>query len=393
MGHARSKVSGHSASGAGRVRFGEDNAECRGDGGWRSTSPSPAGAKQAKAAHGGAQPIAGEGRRVELSVAEEVGHARSKVSGHSASGAERVRLEDNAECRGDGGWRSTSPSPAGAKQAKAAHGGARPNAGEGGGVELSVAKTVGLSRSQGSGGRAGGAERVRLGEDADATRADCPPDSERGGLRFDARQHTVECQLSAQRAFEQTTRNRVAARRCGESARECLELAAKLRASHTDVERKTGNGGDSRGGGSDAFVRPERVRGNHSFGHLWPRQLISPTSQSGPRRTRPSPTRSPRQRHVASIGRQSAFACRAARRAERFEAETAERGSSGSQLPTARQPTSRVHRVADFAKWADPGCGGSESRRGCGLNDVRLARGTPPTEVGSAHGADGRGEG
>ena len=40
----------------------------------------------------------------------------------------------------------------------------------------------------------------------------------------------------------------------------------------------------------------------------------------------------------------------------------------------------------------DPGCGGIESRRGCGLNDVRLARGTPPTEVGSAHGADGRGE-
>ena len=54
--------------------------------------------------------------------------------------------------------------------------------------------------------------------------ADCPPDSERGGLRFEARQHTVECQLRVRRAFEQATRDRVAARRCGESLRECLEL-------------------------------------------------------------------------------------------------------------------------------------------------------------------------
>ena len=77
--------------------------------------------------------------------------------------------------------------------------------------------------------------------------ADCPPDSERGGLRFAARQHTVECQLRVRRAFEQTTRDQVAARRCGESARECLELAATMRASQADAERRTGNGGDSRG--------------------------------------------------------------------------------------------------------------------------------------------------
>ena len=34
--------------------------------------------------------------------------------------------------------------------------------------------------------------------------------------------------------------------------------------------KQLGDGGDSRGGGSDYFVRPERVRGNHSSGHLWP---------------------------------------------------------------------------------------------------------------------------
>ena len=37
-----------------------------------------------------------------------------------------------------------------------------------------------------------------------------------------------------------------------------------------------------------------------------------------------------------------------------------------------------------------PGCGGSKSRRGCGLRDGRLAGRAPPTEVGSAHSADGR---
>ena len=62
---------------------------------------------------------------------------------------------------------------------------------------------------------------------------DCPPDPERGGLRFEARQHSAECQLGARRAFEQATRDAVAARRCGESARECLELAEKIRAAHS----------------------------------------------------------------------------------------------------------------------------------------------------------------
>ena len=37
---------------------------------------------------------------------------------------------------------------------------------------------------------------------------------------------------SNQRAFEPATRAAVAARRCGESARECLELGSKLRAEH-----------------------------------------------------------------------------------------------------------------------------------------------------------------
>ena len=230
------------------------------------------GSTRAVATRGGAV-AQRKGGRIELPVAEEVGHSRSEVSGSRASGAGRVRFgEDIAECGGGGGWRLTSPSPAGAKQAKAAHGGAQPSGGEGGRVGLPVAETVSHARSEVSGHSARGAGRVRLGEGADATRADCPPDSERGGLRFEARQHTVECQLSARRAFEQTTRDRVAARRCGESARECLELAAKLRASHTDVERKTGNGGDSRGGGSDASVRPEPVR----FGGTpWPGALDS----------------------------------------------------------------------------------------------------------------------
>ena len=71
---------------------------------------------------------------------------------------------------------------------------------------------------------------------------DCPPDSERGGLCFDARQHSVECQLGARHAFEPATRDMVAARRCGESARECSELAAKMRA-----ERSSGDDSDSDG--------------------------------------------------------------------------------------------------------------------------------------------------
>ena len=77
--------------------------------------------------------------------------------------------------------------------------------GKGGRIELPVAEEVGHARSKVSGHSASGAGRVRFGEDADAARADCPPGSERGGLRFDARQHNVECQLSAQRAFKQTT--------------------------------------------------------------------------------------------------------------------------------------------------------------------------------------------
>ena len=71
---------------------------------------------------------------------------------------------------------------------------------------------------------------------------DCPPDSERGGLRFEARQHNIECRLGAKRAFEPATRNAVAARRCGESARECLELAAKMRAAHSSGDESDADG-------------------------------------------------------------------------------------------------------------------------------------------------------
>ena len=51
---------------------------------------------------------------------------------------------------------------------KATRGGAALEKGEGGDVELSVAKTVGLTRSQGSGGRASGAESADM-EDADGS--------------------------------------------------------------------------------------------------------------------------------------------------------------------------------------------------------------------------------
>ena len=55
----------------------------------------------------------------------------------------------------------------------------------------------------------------------------------------------------------------------------------------------TGTGGDSRGGGSDVFVRPERVRGNHSSGHLWPEVVDSvpsaePSTQQNLHRARES---------------------------------------------------------------------------------------------------------
>ena len=77
---------------------------------------------------------------------------------------------------------------------------------------------------------------------SEARAKDCPPDSERGLFRFDARQHLVECQLGAQRAFEQSTRDAVAARRCGESARECLELADKMRAARTSGDESDSEG-------------------------------------------------------------------------------------------------------------------------------------------------------
>ena len=48
----------------------------------------------AAALRGSAAPTTGGGGGVELSVAEEVNHARSKVSGHSASGAESSDMED-----------------------------------------------------------------------------------------------------------------------------------------------------------------------------------------------------------------------------------------------------------------------------------------------------------
>ena len=71
---------------------------------------------------------------------------------------------------------------------------------------------------------------------------DCPPNSERGGLRFDARQHNVEMRLGAQRAFEPSARDAVAARRCGESARECLELAEKMRAANSSGDDSDADG-------------------------------------------------------------------------------------------------------------------------------------------------------
>ena len=119
-------------------------------------------------------------------------------------------------------------------------------------------------------------------------------------------------------------------RRCGESAFERLELAA------TDVERKTGNGGDSRGGGSDASVRsgPVRFGGTPGPGALDLVRSANPSTQRDLLRS------------------QSAFERRAAQRAERFETEREERGSGGDRRPAVRQPTSRVHRVANFAKWA-----------------------------------------
>ena len=69
-----------------------------------------------------------------------------------------------------------------------------------------------------------------------------PPGSERGLFRFDARQHFAERQLDAQRAFEPAARAAVAAQRCDESARECLELAEKMRAAHSSGDESDANG-------------------------------------------------------------------------------------------------------------------------------------------------------
>ena len=52
----------------------------------------------------------------------------------------------------------------------------------------------------------------------------------------------LECRLGAKRAFEPATRNAVAARRCGESARECLELAEKMRAAHSSGDESDADG-------------------------------------------------------------------------------------------------------------------------------------------------------
>ena len=71
-----------------------------------------------------------------------------------------------------------------------------------------------------------------------ASAKDCPPDAERGGLRFDARQHNAECWFGAQRAFEPATRDAVAARGCGESVR----VAEKMRAAHSSDDDSDAKG-------------------------------------------------------------------------------------------------------------------------------------------------------
>ena len=71
---------------------------------------------------------------------------------------------------------------------------------------------------------------------------DCPSDVERGGLPFEQRQFRVERRLDAHQAFEPSTRDEVAARRCGESARECLELAAKMRAANSSGDESDADG-------------------------------------------------------------------------------------------------------------------------------------------------------
>ena len=70
---------------------------------------------------------------------------------------------------------------------------------------------------------------------------DCPPSSQRE-WPFDAQQHFDERRLAAKRFFEPSTRAEVAARRRGESARECLELASKLRAAHSSDDESNASG-------------------------------------------------------------------------------------------------------------------------------------------------------
>ena len=177
------------------VRFGVGNAEGRGGGSWRLRSQPPAGAKQKETARGGAPPTTGGDSKHVQPALNSAPCTDPSGSGYRAARRTERSRTDEAECEGDGGRRVASRPPSGAKQAEAAHGGARP---------------------------------------------------------------TV--------------------RRKGERVQPALNSA--------------------------------------------------PCSEP------------------------SAFEYRAARRAERFETEGEERGSGGGQLPTARQPTSRVHRVANFAKWA-----------------------------------------
>ena len=78
-------------------RFKRDFMEC-GNGGANTAVERRATASRRKATRRGAALGQGAGGDVELSVAEEVGHARNKGSGHSASGAESADIE-----RGNGG--------------------------------------------------------------------------------------------------------------------------------------------------------------------------------------------------------------------------------------------------------------------------------------------------
>ena len=158
---------------------------------------------RAGATRGGAV-AQGKGGRIELPVAEEVGHARSEVSGYRASGAGRVRFgEDIAECGGGGGWR-LDVTVAGGREA--GEGGARRCAAKWRRRRTSRASRSGNSEPCTERGLR--AQRSRRGKGATRRRrrcdtGRCPPDSREEGC-VSSTQHTVECQLSARRAFEQT---------------------------------------------------------------------------------------------------------------------------------------------------------------------------------------------